>query len=786
MGPYKPILPGRTMDIDLGIDGYPLDPASPESFHQRELNAWLARGNPNAMPPAIDWHQSEQITLWLTAVVHRHQWINRNAELLPLAEPWRSMLTHLMRLALNRLAMSHAVVPEDTLIELAGIDGHWISDYLNLLLAAPWTQPLRAAIHLFLLQIDPDEGYSTPLRSQVAWSLFLDPEDPDDGDPCWSAAVRRDLRQFPRTTRDTWIRFFRSTPKRRAKALAAIGEPQFTVQANRWLDRFREPHPVTMEHAGQHLLRILLESLPTASPWPAATQWASERSLKFWLRLVPNYVTSLVANAGTRDALQVLASQPYAARVPEISRAVASLKASGTDSINTRIDVLLTSMWESRKGIPMFDYPSAIAQLQPDGGLETEIERTLRERIALLAKTMPKQDDPAWVRHYSCHNYLTQFHSALLCAGAPLNEEALAAAVRQGNFASFERAAEYTRLNGYKPVIVEAVREFHQTLHGTTVDMNMRKHVGWWLWLDDSTPIDHAECWTSVIRAGLRAMPFKTRKAWLAVIENITFNMGGRMPAKWVKVAEKALQGLGPEEFYNRIEQWFTSFNTDKPLNVSTPGSDLLRCLIWDYSLLPPNPKTDEAFVLLSKATYKNKQARDRMLKIVPVMHALFAERSPELAWEALDGLVRNLSIRAESPDYILYTRLAERLHKQPHAATGKPLPAPPNPNDPVAMLRMMCKHYPAADRISIAADHVLVKGDLDEYSVHFDGRITRRSGQPVRIDFEELPAPAMSMWQNAIDAEDLRKGMFGVNLSRILFAIGILTADTQYVEALH
>jgi hypothetical protein len=338
-------------------------------------------------------------------------------------------------------------------------------------------------------------------------------------------------------------------------------------------------------------------------------------------------------------------------------------------------------------------------------------------------------------------------HSALLLAAANLDEDAIAAALGQGGFAAFERAAAFTKQHGYRPAIVAAVRKFHETLHGTVADQTARKHVGWWLWLDDVTPIDASECWTGVIRADLRTMPPDLSKRWLAVIENMTFQIGARIPAKWSKVATKALAALGADEFHARIQAWFEILqDSEKPQQLSTPGSDLLRCLLWDYSLLDRRAETDAAFRRLTTAKWKNKQARDRALKLTPILESLFPD--------------------AELPK--------------------RPVPKPstlPNLEDPAEALRFMLRFHPEAARIEIGPDAILVHGERDHYRVTFDGQITGSAGRKITVDPDRIPGAGF--WQNAIDQEDLNQGMFGVNIRRLMLIVTILAADHQFAQTI-
>ena len=237
-------------------------------------------------------------------------------------------------------------------------------------------------------------------------------------------------------------------------------------------------------------------------------------------------------------------------------------------------------------------------------------------------------------------------------------------------------------------------------------------------------------------------MPQDLKKRWLAVIENMTFRVGARIPAKWSKAATKALAALGADEFHSRVQSWFHTLDScGKPRPLSTPGSDLLRCLLWDYSILDRRPETDAAFRRLTTAKWKNKQARDRALKLTPILEALFPE--------------------AELP-----------RRPQPK------LPAVPYLKDPGESLRFMLRFHPEGERIKVGPDAIVVQGVHEQFHVSFNGQVTGRNGRRIQLDLSTLPGA--NIWQGAIDDEDLKQGMFGMNVPRLMFVISFLVSDQQ------
>jgi len=328
--------------------------------------------------------------------------------------------------------------------------------------------------------------------------------------------------------------------------------------------------------------------------------------------------------------------------------------------------------------------------------------------------------------------------------------------LREGRHAGFEQAVEYTQQYGYQLEIVEAVRAYHDTLHGSVTDQVRRQHVGWWLWLEDVAPIKPDECWSSIVRADLRAFTGPRKKAWTDLIGNMTFAVTTKPPAKWTKAAETALAAVGPEDFVNQMRRWLAPMADDKPLRISTPGRDALRCLIWDCSLCPPDPQLDEAVSWIGKATWKNKESRDRILKIAGPLREVLSARNPELS------------------------------RQLPEPESGKPAPKAPDLQAVMQKaMSQMLRQMPLGERIEIHPDHILVRGERDHYRIAMDGVITRRSGSRVRINMDALPPYITQLVRPAVDAMDLAQGMFQPNQMRLFSLATILANDSHWESAI-
>jgi len=615
--------------VELAIDGFPLDPSDPDIRFHRELSSWLEFEGSNRVPVALKFEPASDKSVWLRPAVRRFAWVRAHRELIPADRKLDFRLAHLISLVVNRMYFEKPkTADEDTFAELAlhaaaidesGAGSMFRADTARLLrdlVKAGIGSQTRQNLHAMLRALSCEDRHAG--MHELAWQLFLDFEDPDDGDPCPSAQVRRDLRDLKPAKLKPWISLLKLAPIRNApdakwdqkirQALDRIGRDDWERRVASWSALIQQSGAV-LERQGQTLLRLINEiRRVAASPEPPP--------------LIPN----------TQEILKLL---------------------------------------------------------------------------------------------------------------------------REGRHAGFEQAVEYTQQHGYQTEIVEAVLEYHATLHGSVTDQARRQHVGWWLWLEDIMPIKAEECWSSIVRSDLRGFTGARKKAWMDLIGNMTFAVVKKPPAKWTKAAETAMAAVGPEDFRNQMRSWLKPMAEDKPLRLTTPGRDVLRCLIWDSALCPSDPQLDEALAWIGKATWKNKESRDRMLKIEGPLADVLSERNPQLA-QLLDKPVAKPEPKA--PDF--------------GAVMNK------------AMSQVL-KSMPLGERIEIHPDHIFVRGERDEYRIAMDGVVTRRSGRKVRVNLDALPPYLTQLIQPAIDALDLHQGMFQPNRMRLFSLATILAHDAQWESAI-
>jgi hypothetical protein len=609
--------------LELASDGFPLDPGDPDIRYHRELSSWLELEASHGVPVALRFGRPNDWPDWLRVALRRFAWLQAHRDLIPGERQMEARLARLIGHLVNRI-YPPPPADENTLAELArhapaieasGAGSMFRADTGRLLLAAAKpgvaSGTLREQMHAMLRAIPLEDRFGS--LHELAWLLFLDQEDPDDGEPCWSAQVRRELRALKPAARKPWMALLKLAPIRR---------------------------------------------MPDG-------KWAEK----------------------VKSILDKLGQENWRARAGEWS------KAAGSGPSSRAAEILLRHMVEIDKAL------NAPPQTPPDSS----------ELLQLL---------------------------------------------RQGSYSAFEQIAEQTRRHGYRQEIVEAVRSYHETLHGSVTDQARRQHVGWWLWLEDVMSIKTEECWSSIVRTDLRGFTGARKKAWMDLIGNMTFAVTDKPPAKWTKAAEAAMAALGAQEFGNQMRHWLAPLAEGEPLRLTTPGRDVLRTLIWDCALCPPDPQLDQALVWIGKATWKNKESRDRMSKIFGPLAGVLSARNPALA-----ALLPQKESGASAP---------RKLDLQAAIDLG---------------ISQALSAMPMGDRIEMHPDHVIVRGELDKYRIEMDGVITGSCGRRVRVDIDALPPYLSQLVRPAVDAVDLEQGMFQPNRI-LLFSLAMILAQDAHWES--
>lgn len=785
----------------LGIDGFPFSAEEQVRYHQTEIDHFLAvvaqreRSLTVTFPAAFSLERDITAQVrWMGPFVQRLDWLVRNRELLPASGKWIHALSHCLEIVFNRAIFDPKSVPgADDLEFLALVIG------LSSTFEAEGCSEARSYLRLVLPVLLRDGRDTSGLLDNLAgalghwsflgerdawrtaemgWMLFLSPRWQGDGSPCWSARVRRDWMAMPPSSNRRWGTLFRAASKldKAAKAVQAIPREELHSNLDLWFTSLAaqpEPH---LSYGGLALLRHLLalvaaERLTGPARQFASSSWAAGLSRELAKLLVTEFLNGLAEwnSADRRDIAGLLAQSNWAAGNPLLRRIPDE-----PETVEQRLDSWLA---ESRSALdPVFPLETIVGGKSP---------QALRDFVRAL---LPKIDEMG----AGCGSPLRRaLFEAFRREPAFTVEDLIGLAQRRVELA-WPHIQRYTQTRGYEPRLAQAVREWHPHLHGSIAEQTLRKHVGWWLWLDETVPVDklpkeERECWSIVVRQDLRSVQPESKGPWLRLLGNITFAVGNRIPKKWEKEARVCLKEVGAESFRRQMVKWFAPFREGRPVRLSVPGRDLLRCLLW-YATLADDSSIDEAVASLAQANWKSKKDVGRLPVVLGPFLDLLERRRPELAHHAIEELIRRDIVFKGGKDWEAYVRLCAQLGCTPIGARElPPVPQPPKPDDPaypLYFLRSLVRTLPFRGQIEIGEQEIVVHGRLSTYRIDIRSETARdQLGRRVTVDLTVIPGG--SPLQSMIDRHDLEAGGMGINPGRLWQMIFSLSHDDQLEHCL-
>ena len=157
---------------------------------------------------------------------------------------------------------------------------------------------------------------------------------------------------------------------------------------------------------------------------------------------------------------------------------------------------------------------------------------------------------------------------------------------RVSPYGPIDRVVEYLKKNDLTPELCRAMRGFQANLREEMSDsqssmQSLRQTLHMLLWMDEWEPPDPARCWSECIRRDFRGMEGEHRAKWRALLKHLRGNAPVRMPKGWARDAQALLDGVGLNDFQDRIASWFAPFRSGQPLPLSVAGSHVLKGLIW-------------------------------------------------------------------------------------------------------------------------------------------------------------------------------------------------------------
>ena len=660
----------------------------------------------------------------------------------------------------------------------------------------------------------PWPGASRQTMQRLAWTLFRAAANVDDGDPCWSAIVRRDLQAMSAKKRAAWLvvldanqhglqYFGASPPKALIAALKKLGKEELEEGLNRWCAALAEAERPYLSRAGLALVMRLIvicgiskEAAVDESLYAIArARWGADDNFEW----VQDYLAALSARPKERAfaCLEALMMNPVTAAFSDIAQlydsylSFSALEAeveetpvretNGVDGFplrqepsiareQARIDHFL------RQCDPTNREPSQASGFNLDGmgrlrdaivqesaGKIPDLIHALVNRITWLAqrqKDFAERDLLFWrveLGRLLCSALGTAGDLELPVLIRALEADALGILGVSPASTLLSHCERHVKTHGWRVELVTAMKLWIKSLHGTVSAQDIRQKAGWLLWFEDVDRIDMVECWSSQIRAALRAMSGDERKHWLGALSLSCFHMAAKPPAKWLKPAKAAFAPIGAERFRERFVSWFQPFRESRPLKLTVPGRDILRLLMW-YAALAEDSAVDEALSWFAQATWKNKDSAARAGKAETAFAHVLAQRSPELAIPAFERLIASGQAFGGSKIDAAYQELCQRRGKTPMPATPQSRPDPAEMQ--AKFLQKMTRSMPwsAGDKCTWDGDTLCVRGVRDSYRIDsVTGRIVRASdGRVLRLELP-LEASHLAVLRPMLDGHDLR-----------------------------
>ncbi len=718
-------------------DGYPLRATDPDFEMQEQLSRTL--NHCRAMTPLHptmgqlypELCQTSNAAHWLGPALKRLDWNLREN---PEGEQWAVHFGPMLSLIL----MSTESATEDQLFFLCEwaefLREHNCHSVAEKIALFGWKLQKKSGLSDVALdqlrkaqRVFDGPGSAPAALLRIGWTLFRADNNTDDGDPCWSAMVRRDLRGMPKKLRQSWFALLDTNdhawqlpgalPKSALKLLAGLDQKEFETALDRWTKALAAANPVHLSYTGLTLLNYLLRlcrALPAFAidealyriahaNWKhqdsAIRDWDSIMStswLSGYLMVLPTRpanrafacVEALMMNPATKDFADV--ERLYHSLLNASSKAAApqTEAVTGVDGFRVEpahayaaehalIDHFLRATHPDERlrnaGMmtPSFDPMKPLREsiVQQSAANLGNLVLALSERVSWLVEhARDFTDNTVLFWRVETGNLMGD----ILRKMPEVSLDVLIAALKSDSrkfFGSspswriFDLCQLYVGKHGWNAELLDRLGPWIKTLHGTNTALDVRRKVEWLVWFEDVNPIQKNECWSSIIRADLRGMTPEERQLWLPVLMNASFATADKPPAKWLKPAKEAFGKLGVERFRARYRTWFQPFRDSQPLKLTIPGRDLLRMMIW-YAMVAEDAAVDEALAWFAQGKWKTKQSADRSAKAETAFSYVMMQRNPEAARDAFERIVQSGRAYQGSKIHAAYLELCKRSGK--------------------------------------------------------------------------------------------------------------------------
>ena len=203
----------------------------------------------------------------------------------------------------------------------------------------------------------------------------------------------------------------------------------------------------------------------------------------------------------------------------------------------------------------------------------------------------------------------------------------------------FDFALRHFRDKCYTPEFFDAVHAYRESLRHTksTTAQALKGRMELILWQDWRTPGPWKSCWTSHIRADLRAMPFQAQGLWSDLFKSFHHCVQIEPTKKWWASTMRPLGQFTGQAFSSQVGEWLRQpVHVPRP-QLSAAGSHVLKNLVW--CAIPLNdPVLDRSLTRLIEVPWKNRQPMD---KVAGALAFLWSLREPHQSLEYLELIAK-------------------------------------------------------------------------------------------------------------------------------------------------
>jgi hypothetical protein len=191
----------------------------------------------------------------------------------------------------------------------------------------------------------------------------------------------------------------------------------------------------------------------------------------------------------------------------------------------------------------------------------------------------------------------------------------------------------------YTGELFDAIRAYRESLSHSRgiIAQGLKGRMDLILWQDWQQLHPWQSCWTVHIRSDLQAMPIQKRKMWSALFQSFAHCIPIEPTKKWSESSKWPLEQLTGEVFSNQMRIWLEGARRIQRPQLSTPGSHVLKNLIWCAAVVD-DAALDCSLMSLIDVPWKNRQPMD---KVAGALAFLWTQRDLQTSIEPLERVAK-------------------------------------------------------------------------------------------------------------------------------------------------